>query len=214
MPWRSVICKAFASLLGAAVLCGTKPTLALDTSRLWLAQTHQKYYLDLVRAAQKAEALDRCDSVLAGTLDREQSQPDHPFFRILCRQHDGASYNEMVDGLTFETLTTVVIDPLPLTEEDKERLRLEEEARAKKALEQRKAEAWKVCTQQLLQHTHMMMNLVILTQSQPEPSSLSDTTIVFVTEFDAKDTWGKNLQYKAVCTVEGEGTVSTQVLKR
>lgn len=214
MPWRLVICRASASLLGVALLCSSTHIIALDTSRLWLAQTHQKYYLDLVRAARGAEALDRCESVLAGTLDREQSQVDHPYFRILCRQENGVSYNEMVDGLTFETLTTVVIDPPPLTEEEKERLRIEAEARAKLALEERKSIAWGECTSQLQQQTQMMMNLVVLTQSQPEPSMLSDTAIVFVTDFDAKDTWGKNLQYKAVCTVEDEGAVSTELSKR
>lgn len=212
MPWHSVTCRAFASVLGFAALCNS--ALALDVSRLWLAQSHQKYYLDLVRAARAADALERCETVLAGTLDREQSQADHPYFRILCRQANGRSYNEMVDGLSFETLTTVVVEPPPLTEEDERRLREEEEARVKAALERRKADAWKACSQQLQQQTQMMIDMVLITQAQPEPASLDDNEIIFHTAFDAKNAWGKKLQYQALCSVKGEGAASVQLRKR
>lgn len=207
-----ITCGAFASALVGILFCSN--VFGLDESRLWLAKAHHKYHLDLVRAAHAAEALERCESVVEGTLDLEQSRPNHPYFRILCRQENGRSYNEMVDGLSFKTLTTVVVEKPEPTEEEIALLRAQEEARKQAELEDRKAMAWRACTEQLQQEARMMSDLVVITQAQPEPNSLTDSEIIFITAFDAKDMWGKKLQFQAICTVTDEGLASTVLGKR
>lgn len=211
MLWRLVVYKAFASVAVLVALCSN--AVALDKSRLWLSQSDQKYYLDLVRAAQAADALDQCHSVLEGTLDREQSQHNHPYFRILCRQENGRSYNEMVDGLSFETLTTPVVVEPELSEAEKEHLRQLQKAQEELELARRKTEAWQRCEEQIRHQTRMMIRMVWLTTEEPDPVSFSDTDAVFVADFDAHDPRGSLLHYRATCTISS-GTVTVSLGRR
>src|SRR5687768_15959346 len=116
MQWFLAISRIFISSL----IVGGTPAFALDSQRLWLPTRYQTLYLPLVKAAETAESLDRCVTVIEGTIDLEQSRPEHPIYRILCRQENGRTYNEMVDGLTFATLTTHQIVEPELTLEEQE----------------------------------------------------------------------------------------------
>ncbi len=187
---------------------------ALDESRLWLARSHQIHYLPLVHSAQAAEAISRCTEVMEGTLDLDQSRPGHPIFRILCRQPDGRSYNEMVDGLSFETLTTPKPIEVALTPEEEARIKREEEAKRQEAIAQRKLMLWKMCEVQLQARTKMMLNLTWLHEGHPEPIEFSEQDAVFEVDFDAKSIWGVELKYQARCEVNDEAVTATQLTKR
>lgn len=213
MQWHLVIYKVFVSAIIFMSGCSGS-ALALDKSRLWLSQSDQKYYLDLVRAARVADALDRCQSVLEGTLDREQSQQNHPYFRILCRQENGRSYNEIVDGLSFETLTTPVIVEPELSEAEKEHLRQLQKAQEELELARRKTEAWQRCEEQIRHQTQLMIHMVWLTTEEPAPLSFDDNEAVFIADFDAHDPGGNLLHFSATCTISFPDKVTVSVSRR
>ena len=177
----------------------------LDEKRLWLPTQHQKLYLSLKDAALAAESLDRCVDVLRGTIDMEQSRPDNPIFRILCRQENGRTYNEMVDGNTSTTLTTKIEIPKELTAEEIEAQRLAEEKRIEEEQAKRKADHWSICNRLFTQKTHLMKNLERLDGDEPlQPAKFNDTKTEFVINFDAKDFYGALLHYTATCTIGQE----------
>ena len=212
MQWRLVIFKIFVS--NALLALFAAHLHALDASRLWLPKHYQKYYLDLVQAAEAAEALERCTTVLEGTLDREQSLPDYPIYRILCRQGNGRSYNEMVDGKSFTPLTTIIEVPTELTQAEKALLQQQEEERKRAELEQQKAEAWQVCDAHLRERVQLMIDPVFLTATQPEPQSVTEHTVTFLVDFDAKNVWGKPLKYSAQCIYRPDQLVNVKINKR
>lgn len=174
--------------------------VALDESRLWLPVTYQTHYLQLIQAAAAADEVDRCVTLLEGTIDTEQSVPGHPIYRILCRQENGQSYNEMVDGLTYETLTTPKVVPVVMSADERERRRLKEEARLQEERQRHKHSLWLACQQALLERTALMANLKWLSDKEPEPITFDGTDAVYRVDFDAEDVWGKALYYRAVCT--------------
>lgn len=182
------------------------PAAALDERRLWLPVRYQSLYLPLVKAAQRAEALDRCVTVMEGTMDIEQSRPGHPIFRILCRQPNGHTYNEMVDGLTFTTLTTPAVVERELTQEEQELLRQQEQARRQAEIAARKTEAWEFCRRKLVYSTRMMLSLQWLVDLEglPEPEVFEEDNIRFRADFDARNMQGELLHFTAECRVAGE----------
>lgn len=208
--------KSFANgILVAVLLSGlSSAAYSLDETRLWLPKTYHKHYLILVKAAAAAEAIDRCDTVLEGTVDLSQSRAEHPIFRILCRQTNGLSYNEMVDGITFETLTTPAPVEVILSEAEKLALKLAEEARKAAILEQKKQHYWSQCDAAIRSQTKLMMELRWLTAIPPAPAELTEEGAHFVVDFDAKNMWGNDLQYQASCVAEATASVRVEVSKR
>lgn len=173
---------------------------ALDKERLWLPVKYQTLYLPLVKAASVAQALERCVTVVEGTLDLEQSKPSHPIYRIQCRQESGRTYNEMVDGVSFAPLTTV-------TEIEPERA-AEEVARQKRM-------AWQKCQTPLIDRTRLMQGLVWQTEigELVEPQVYSEEEVRFSVNFDARSMRGESLYYNAECTVRN-GSAEVVLRKR
>ncbi len=175
---------------------------AVEDSRLWLPQKYQTRFLELKKAAEAAEALDRCTKVLRGTIDLDESRPEHPIYRILCRQEDMLSYNEMVDGLSFETLTTKIEIPTELTAEEIEAARLAEEKRLADERAARIARHWKACEVSLTQETRLFQKLKWLEDFPPEPVKSEPLYTKFSVDFDASNAMGQTLKYTASCKVE------------
>jgi hypothetical protein len=173
---------------------------ALDKERLWLPVKYQTLYLPLVKAASVAQALERCVTVVEGTLDLEQSKPSHPIYRIQCRQENGRTYNEIVDGVSFAPLTTVtVIEPERVAEE----------------VARQKQIAWQKCQAPLIDRTRLMQELVWQTALEDlvEPQVYSEEEVRFAVNFDARSMGGEPLHYKAECTVR-KGSVEIVLRKR
>lgn len=185
-----------------------------DTARLWLPTSYQTLFLPLREAAQAAQNLERCVTVLEGTVDLEQSQPGRPIFRILCRQENGRNYNEMVDGRTFTTLTTYQPQPAPLSPEDLERLEKEKESQRQAEREALHDRLWLACARDLEPKVQHMIDLIWLTPSPPEATYEAETYVSFFRDFDAKDVWGKNLHFRAICLAESEEEVQLHILPR
>jgi len=183
----------------------------LDESRLWLPVKYQKLYLELKAAAEAAESLDNCSEVLKGVIDLERSEPEHPIFRILCRRPDGISYNEMVDGLSKETLTTQVVPERELTEEELEVLRLEEERRIAQERAHRKAQFNQACNTAFVEATGLMIDRQRLSPEKLEPVSFDDVQAVYRIAFNATSIGGAPLEYVAVCQVEMGDAEALQV---
>lgn len=187
---------------------------ALETDVLWLPKSYQGLYLNLVEAAEAAEALERCVSVLEGTLDRQQSQPEHPIYRILCRQDNGRSYNEMVDGLTLNTLTTQESVEEELSAEALERIEREEQARREAERQRRQAALWQSCHAALINRTSMMIDREWVSDPEPEPQTFDGEVAVFLVDFNAQSVWGKALEYRARCRADTAGNLDLKLLKR
>lgn len=187
---------------------------AVEENRLWLPVKYQGLYLPLKRAAQAAESLDRCTKVLQGTIDREQSKPDHPIFRILCKQDSGLTYNEMVDGLTMETLTTIIPVEVVLTPEELEQQRIAEEKRLTEEREANKKRLFKLCDQALKAEAEFMTGLHWYYEGFIEPESVEDDVALFALDFDATNPDGKPLQYRAYCSADGIAPPKLRIKKR
>lgn len=171
---------------------------ALDEERLWLPTKYNTLFLELKDAALAAESLERCVTVLRGTIDIDQSRNGKPIFRILCRQSNGLSYNEMVDGVSMETLTTTA--PVPLTPEE-ERARQE-------AL-------WLECKEEFDKKTRLMANKTFEQEPlAPITDILSEKAVLFTFDFTAEDMYGANLYYTARCTFDEAGILKFKISAR
>lgn len=118
----------WASLLLALAL--TPRAWSLDDSRLWLPKEYRIHYIKLKEAALAAEALESCAEILRGTLDLDLSTPEQAYYRFLCRQPDGLTYTEIVDGVTLIPRSTAVEEPPPETPIERERRLTREAAEA------------------------------------------------------------------------------------
>lgn len=165
---------------------------AVESDVLWLPKKYASHYENLIKAAEAAEAIDRCVEVVGATIDIEQSKPNHPKYRILCRQEDRRTYNEMVDGLSFDTLST------PKEEE--------------KALEKQIMQ-WKLCRDALNEKTRLMSKLEVLTEERPDPTSFNEEQTHYIIDFNGESMSGAALKYRADCLVSGEN-VSIEVKRR
>lgn len=177
-------------LLVLLLLCFSQSGNALDIEKLWLPKSYRGHYVQLVHAATSAEALERCVKVVEGTIDLERSAEGHPIFRILCRQKNHKTYNEMIDGLTYETLTSANYEEVVETE------------------------LWSHCHAALLSRTEKMMGLKWLTQLPPEADVLEKGKAEFTVDFDAKNMYQQTLQYRATCSVADDSPAELKVQKR
>lgn len=197
---------------GVTLICAS--TLALDEERLWLPRSYQTLYLSLVDSALAAESLERCVDVLDGTIDLAQSTKDKPVFRIRCRQENGKTYSEMVDGISFKTLTTPQAEVEVLTADELELLKIEE---ARLREEERVAHLrrmWQECDHSIREKTRLMNNVKRLTEEMPEPQVKEDNQTIFTLDFDAEDISGEKLQYRVHCAIRDEQLVELSIGKR
>lgn len=187
-------------------------TAALDEERLWLPVSYQALYLKLRDAAIAAENLNRCVAVLDGTIDLEQSTEDHPIFRIRCRQENGRTYNEMVDGLSIETLTTPKhVDAGPSVEE---RLLAEEQRRREEA-QARLKRMWEMCYDGFLEKSRLMINLQVPEfDGIPSPETLDEDQATFTFDFMAEDIEGQKLEFTASCMARADQSVIVDISRR
>lgn len=205
MRWH--MAKFRKSVKASAILfstCVSLPVIALEDSKLWLPGSHLSHYLKLKEAALAAESLDRCKLVLRGTIDLEQSTDEHPIYRILCRQENNKTYNEMVDGLTMDTLTTKVVIEAKLSPEELELLREEEEKRKAEELRLKKLNAWNRCSEALNTKIALMDAVEWIGQYPPPPDEFEGEFGVFTVDFNAKDMYKQPLKYKVKCIINGE----------
>lgn len=173
--------------------------VAVEENRLWLPVKDHTHYLSLKHAAEAAERLDRCTKVLQGTIDKEQSTPNHPIFRILCKQRSGLTYNEMVDGVTLEPLTTVApVEVVPTVED----------------LEGDKKARFSECDQAVKRDTEFMTGLKWHYDGYMEPESFENEVAVFSLDFDATNPDGNILEYRAFCSADGTSAAKLRIKKR
>lgn len=215
MRWPLVSYKKFASTACVAqILLGASLCHALDDQRLWLPANHQRLFLDLKDAALAAETLTRCTTVLEGTIDLDESTHEHPIYRILCRQDDGLSYNELVDGLNFKTLTTKIIETPPPTKEDLEALQAAEE-KAKEQTRLAKLESlWRRCEEAINKKVALMNDVEWKSSLPAVARELSAGAIEFLMDFDAKSLQGAPLRYHARCQFLADGELTTKIYAR
>jgi hypothetical protein len=207
------MCKrSLSALLVTSLISGH--AYSLDESRLWLPTKYERHYLDLRDSALAAEALDRCVSVVSGTVDLQRSREQALIFRIQCRQENGRTYNEMVDGNTKKTLTTVIEEPKELSPEELEQLRLEEEQRLQEEREAKRLVLFEACRERYLSKTQLFEGLKQLNEgAETQEFDEEKNKAKFYFEFDAVDMDGRPLQYRAVCMAGDEG-VQFRVRKR
>ncbi len=213
MQWPSVKSKIFVSssigLMGLASF-----SYSFDDKSLWLPGKYGSLFLDLKKAAQSAENLERCVTILRGTIDLDDSTSGHPVYRFLCRQSNGRTYNEMVDGLTFETLTTIIEVPVEPTAEELEALRLAEEKRKQEALDARILHLWSLCEAELALKVRLMNDIQWITEFPAVPDEITDESAVFTVDFDAKNVQGAALAYRAKCRFSENDALNVRISAR
>lgn len=197
--------RKLALVLCVGVFSPVPSVMAVDESRLWMPSNYERQYLDLKKAAEVAEELDRCVKVIRGTIDLNQSTKDKPIYRIQCRQENGRTYNEMVDGLSFDTLTTPKVVEKVLTADEIEAQRLEEERKRLEEIENTKQVFLQQCLTELESKSKLFINKRLLNDS-PEPEEFSLEQAKYYLDFDAEDIHGVALKYRAICWVEPEKT--------
>lgn len=199
MLWRQVKYKKLINFrliaLFAIVFPLSAQVHALDEKRLWLPTKYQKLFLDLKEAALATEALGHCKTVLRGTIDLEQSRKDHPIYRILCRKSDGRSYNEMVDGLTLELLTSN--KPVDVSK-----------------IEERKLHLWTLCEEKVNDEVKLMKDMTWISELPVKPKVYDDAKVHFIADFDAKDGYGTPLRYQAFCKFGVNDILSVRISPR
>ena len=163
-------------LIGSLLLCAGSID-ALDENRLWLPKSWQRLYLDLKSAALNVEAMERCDTVLEGTVDIDRSTEEQPIFRIRCRQRSGKTFVQVV-GLEQEE------DP------------------RETEIEEMKREMWVRCERAFQQKTRLMNKVSKLGNGMPEPDPYTENLVKFVLDFDSEGVQGEKLQFRAVCTIK------------
>ncbi|WP_086933686.1 hypothetical protein [Agarilytica rhodophyticola] len=199
MQWLQEKSKKFVKsfFLTAYLIVGLclRPVYAVDEKRLWLPTKYNVLFLDLKEAARVVEALEHCKTVLRGTIDIDQSREDHPIYRILCRKHDGRSYNEMVDGLTFKPLTS------------HKEINVEE-------IEARKLHLWSLCEEAVKSKVKLIKDMEWVTELPVKPKVYEEAKVHFVANFDAKDGYGAPLRYRAFCSFGPEDALSVRISPR
>lgn len=193
---ESVKLSLFLSFISTAHL-----SMAVEESSLWLPASYSIHYLELKEAAETAEALDRCKVVLRATVDLEQSTNERRIYRVLCRQENNKTYNEMVDGSSMETLTTKIVVEEKLSPEELEQLRLEEEKRIAEERELRKLNHWNQCSEALSEDIRLMEGVEWVGEYPPVPDAFTDELTQFTIDFNAQDIHGQSLRYRALCKV-------------
>ncbi|WP_370978101.1 hypothetical protein [Agaribacterium sp. ZY112] len=203
--------KTFAGLL--VLLVAYSPWLsALDEDRLWLPTNYERLYLDLKASAEAAERVPRCKTVIRGTLDLEQSEKNKPIFRIQCRQENGRTYNELVDGTSYQTLTTPYEEEKELTEEEKQALAAEQERLRLLAIAEEK-EAMHASCMRLFKERTALFDALVLVDEGREPEQYESGTALFRFQFDAVDVYKQALKYSALCQIE-EGLATKLVVRK
>lgn len=185
---------------------------AVDESRLWLPSSHEKLYLKLKAAAETAESLERCQTILRGTIDFEQGTSDQPIFRFLCRQPNGRTYNELIDGLTARALTTLDETAENPHEEKESEEKIRESRR--KAVEQEKIAFQTRCYQKIQEKISLFNNIQVYRDDNPikhfEYEYIDEEFVVhgiqakYQKDFDALDIEGRALEYRVICELEGQ----------
>lgn len=212
MRWPSVKYKIFASTALFSLI--SSPSIAVEDKRLWLPGKYAGLFIELKKAAEAAESLERCVSVQQGTIDEDDSKPDHPIYRILCKQENGRNYNEMVDGLTFETLTTVVEVPVEPTPEELEAMRIAEEKRKEEEKRARINHLWGLCEEKIKHRVKLMSDFSWVTEMPAEPSRYEESFVQFTVDFDAKDIQKSPLHYQAVCNFSENDALNVKIKGR
>ncbi|MBX2857330.1 MAG: hypothetical protein KTR17_01605 [Cellvibrionaceae bacterium] len=175
---------------------------AVDDSRLWLPGRYQSLFVDLKQAAQSAGNLDKCHKVLSGTLDLDQSSAEKPIFRILCRKPNGKTYNEMVDGVSKQTLTTLQGSEAVLNLDALIDLRQREGASRKvQVINEQIKLFWPVCKNAFLKRTSQMINVKTFFEGDIDPVEYQQWQLTFQFDFDAEDPSGAPLKYEATCRI-------------
>lgn len=176
----------------------TAPIAAeVDLDSLWLPSSHQRHLPRLYDAARHVRALPGCEEFIEGTSQLDRTRPDHPVFRLTCRDADGETYSVLVDGPSQEVLDDtrpggrVSFEQLRV-EYEQERKRLEELVRREQELadlemssreaerlrrewlqwweaeHQRRARLWTECRALLDERVGRMQSLEWLTETLPE----------------------------------------------
>lgn len=176
------------SLCGLFLICMPYSVLGeavLDESKLWLPKKHESHYLKLKEVATLVANTKRCNKLLEATLDLEKTTRMFVFYKVLCRDLDGRTYFETVDGKTTEIL-------------EEEKPTEEEPIEEKKPPHEIKFD---LCMDRLNKQTALMKDVKYLFEQPVKFDSRNDETLHFTLPFNAKTMQGTALKYNALCSV-------------
>ncbi len=182
----------------------------INASGLWLPRSLSQYQAQLLQAAELALAQEHCQTVLEGTLDREQSTEGKTLYRILCRTSNGTSFNLMID---LERAQVLGRRP-ELPDESEYASAGDEDVASSAALLLKASETWHACQVALLQSTALMASLKWLQPWPLEPAAADSQTTTYVADFDAVDAERKRLRFRARCSVDADAKAEVELMRR
>jgi hypothetical protein len=203
------------------------------SAQLLLPRSYQQHLPRLQQAAELALSTDRCERLLQGGLQLDLSRPDHPVFRILCRDQHQQSFAMLVDGISLHLLDDTrpggsisFEDWQREMESEKERQRILEEYEARALLREaeqrqdmdmlrlarealaledaRRKRLWEFCREQLAIKVEVMREVNWITRFMPEAHVDEANRLGFYIDFDAEDLYRQPLLYRAECRIRSE----------
>lgn len=153
---------------------------------MWLPVSYQEKEDELSKAVDMIMDTERCERALKATISQDRSTVEHPVFKILCKDKDGVTYWELVDGINF----AMIDDFLPGTDAYKA-------AAAEKKLKLKNM--WRTCISMMDEQYINFSNVRVLTKKQPTEIYKPDKSIHFYVDFDAVSSFGEGLKYSADC---------------
>ncbi|GAB1256361.1 hypothetical protein NBRC116494_08630 [Aurantivibrio plasticivorans] len=185
ISWRSLICQICVS----GLLFADVAMAAVDPSQLWLPRNYYRYKKALNQAVEVGEATERCRYVIAGTISQGRSKPDHPVFKITCRDKQRQTFAWLIDGLSMEIINR---PPPPNSEELAKQRRMKEYE-----------SYWEICSAQIELRTGQMRGVTREVSGMPEAKE-QGKDVVFDVRFNAAGTSGSTLKYLGVCRFAGD----------
>lgn len=117
----------------------------------------------------------------------------------------------MVDGISFETLTTSRETKYKLTEEELAQQKLAEQRREQAEKEET---ALSACKDELQRRVKEMKHIRWLNKETLEPVSRTDDEVVFIIDFDAQAYGGEALHYRSTCHFRSATDFKLKIGKR
>lgn len=152
---------------------------------MWLPLSYQEKDADLSKAVDIIMDTERCERALKATISQDRSTIAHPVFKVLCRDNEGVTYWELVDGVSL----TVIKDSVPGV--DAEKVAADKKLKLKNM--------WRTCSSMMDEQYLSFLNVKVLTKQQPMEIVKPDKSTHFYVDFDAVSSFGESLRYTADC---------------
>lgn len=161
---------------------------AVNPDLLWLPKSYKYLTNRLQDAAIMMEESPRCQKVLGGKLHEGKSSAEKPHFTISCRDDKGVKYNEIY-FLDTATNEVALLESSRKVPKEKMPGYIDESI------------SWGICLQAVEDKANKLLEFKLI-EDAPMPVEVGDKgQHLWFVDFDAVNQSGKQLYFRAECTV-------------